>query len=773
MKSSVKTRSADFRLLLFQIAVVISFVALAIPLWRLQIVQASRYRLQANENRFRVVATDAQRGVIYDRSGHVLARNMPRFSVSLIAAGIEPADEERILGRLAVLLNWRDDGIKLAAPSAEPPPEITLDDLRQKLEEGRAVPYQPILVADDLPRNMAMIIMEENLDLPGVQVSVRSQRQYVEGELLSHGIGYVGSIPAKQADDYVNRPFNDYAPQDKVGLMGVERTFEQVLRGRKGQRQLEIDVLGREVRVVGEVPPEPGDNLILTIDLDIQRVAEDALRQEMSKGRARSGVVIAMNPQNGQILALVSLPNYDDNLFIGGISVDDYERLTQDAFRPLLNHAISGVYPPGSTFKIVTAAAALQEEVIQPNTYINDPGTIWLPNKFFPDDPSLAQPFYCWYEPGHGRLNVVGALAQSCDVFFYEVGGGYYDFVGLGEERLGEYAQLFGFGQPTGIELPGESSGLVPTRKWKRLTYGESWVTGDTYNMAIGQGAILATPLQVLNALAAVANGGTLYRPQLVYQVQNADGEVVEGFQPDIIRRLPVAAEKLDLVRQGMRLAVLNGTARNASLLEAAVAGKTGTAEFPGRRDSEGNLPTHAWFTAFAPYQDPQIAVVAFVYSGGEGSAVAVPIARQILQAYFQAHPLPESGNGGQSDLVTGGSIPGPPAVASPRPSGPPGVYRGRVVAVRPWEKEISILTGRVVDRYGQGAPGVQIALDGGGPPVAQFATGPNGEFHYDYLNPLSSPRWNIRLPEVKGEPVLAVQVESFKHYVIEFREGD
>jgi len=427
-----------------------------------------------------------------------------------------------------------------------------------------------------------MIIMEENLDLPGVQVSVRSQRQYVEGELLSHGIGYVGSIPAKQADDYVNRPFNDYAPQDKVGLMGVERTFEQVLRGRKGQRQLEIDVLGREVRVVGEVPPEPGDNLILTIDLDIQRVAEDALRQEMSKGRARSGVVIAMNPQNGQILALVSLPNYDDNLFIGGISVDDYERLTQDAFRPLLNHAISGVYPPGSTFKIVTAAAALQEEVIQPNTYINDPGTIWLPNKFFPDDPSLAQPFYCWYEPGHGRLNVVGALAQSCDVFFYEVGGGYYDFVGLGEERLGEYAQLFGFGQPTGIELPGESSGLVPTRKWKRLTYGESWVTGDTYNMAIGQGAILATPLQVLNALAAVANGGTLYRPQLVYQVQNADGEVVEGFQPDIIRRLPVAAEKLDLVRQGMRLAVLNGTARNASLLEAAVAGKTGTAEFPG-----------------------------------------------------------------------------------------------------------------------------------------------------------------------------------------------
>ncbi len=760
------------RFLLFQAAIVASFVILAIPLWRLQIAEGGHYQLRADANRYNVVSTNAPRGVIYDRTGKALARNMPRFSVRLLP--IAMADDgagEQVLKRLIAMLNGEIVG---ASPSDHPSGEqvLHIEDIRKQLQEGQINPYQPIVIADNVPRDTALVIMEEHANLPGVEVTVRAQRQYVEGELLSHILGFVGSIPAEQVDRYVGQPNSDYAPQDIAGLSGVENVFESTLRGHKGQQQTEVDVAGREVRMINEVPPVAGHNLILTIDLELQRVAEEALRKQMATIHSKSGVVIAVNPQNGQILALVSLPSYDDNLFVGGISTDDYNRLTKDPFRPLLNHAISGVYPPGSTFKIVTALAALEEKVIDRNTYINDPGTIWLPNKYFPDDPTLAQPFYCWYRPGHGQLNVVGALAQSCDVFFYEVGGGYRDFQGLGIEKLAEYSQLLGFGHDTGIDLSGESTGLVPNSKWKRLNYGESWVTGDTYNMAIGQGAVLATPLQVLNATAAIANGGTLYRPQLVYQVQDADGNVLRGFQPDIIRRLPVSQDNLNLVREGLRQAVLNGTARHVSIPGVPIAGKTGTAEFPGRRDREGNLPTHAWFTAFAPFQNPEIAVVAFVYGGGEGSAVSVPIAHEILQAYFQAHPLSGSGESAPGTPIpnTGGAS--PPSAPSPTPAGPPGSFRGHIVSVQPQEKEISTLSGQVVDRFGKGVPGAQVTLDGGGPMVAQFATGPNGEFQYDYFNPASSPTWNIRLPDLPGEPVLTVQVQPFEHYVVEFREG-
>ncbi|NOZ06189.1 MAG: penicillin-binding protein 2 [Chloroflexi bacterium] len=768
----MNAQNRGLRFLLFQVAIVASFVILAIPLWRLQIAEGGHYRLRADENRYYVVSTNAPRGVIYDRTGKVLARNMPRFSVRLLPKAMaDDAAEEQVLERLISMLNGKIAGASLSNRPSNGE-NLHIEDIRKQLQEGQFNPYQPIVIADNIPRDVALAIMEEHENLPGVEVTVRAQRQYVEGKLLSHVLGFVGSIPAEQVDRYVGQPNSDYTPQDIVGLSGVEYVFENTLRGHKGQRQTEVDVAGREVRMINEVPAVAGHNLIITIDLDLQRVAAEALRKQMAIIHSKSGVVIAMNPQNGQILALVSLPSYDDNLFVGGISTNDYNRLTKDAFRPLLNHAISGVYPPGSTFKIVTALAALEENVIDRNTYINDPGTIWLPNKYFPDDPTLAQPFYCWYKPGHGELNVVGALAQSCDVFFYEVGGGYREFQGLGIEKLADYSRLLGFGRDTGIDLPGESAGLVPNRKWKRLNYGESWVTGDTYNMAIGQGAILATPLQVLNATAAIANGGTLYQPQLVYQVQDADGNVLRGFQPDIIRRLPVSQDNLNLVREGLRQAVLNGTARHVSIPGISIAGKTGTAEFPGRRDREGNLPTHAWFTAFAPFQNPQIAIVAFVYGGGEGSAVSVPIARKILQAYFQAHPLSgsEGSAPGTPPASTGGAP--PPSAPSPTPAGQPGSFQGHIVSVQPQEKEISTLSGQVIDRFGNGIPGTQVTLDGGGPPVAQFATGPNGEFQYDYFNPASSPTWNIRLTDLPGAPVLTVQVQPFKHYVVEFREG-
>jgi penicillin-binding protein 2 len=406
-------------------------------------------------------------------------------------------------------------------------------------------------------------------------------------------------------------------------------------------------------------PPLLGHNLILTIDLDLQQFTEEALRQGMEKAesafgevsRVESGVAIAMNPQTGEILSFVSLPSYDNNLFASGISQEDWAQLIEDPGKPLVNHAISGQYPPGSTFKIVPAAAALEEGVVNRRTTLKSEGTLWLPNKYFPDDPELAQQFYCWihkYDRGHGPLNIVQAIAHSCDIFFYQITGGLEEFQGLGLERLSEYAHSFGLGQPTGIDLPGEARGLVPTKKWKRLNYSESWATGDTYNVAIGQGFILVTPLQLLNATTVVANGGTLYRPQIVYQVTDADGQVIRPFTPEVLGQVPVSQENLALVREGLRAAVEWGTGWGANLEGVAVAGKTGTAEYPGPRDDEGHLPTHAWFTAFAPAEEPEIALVVFVAGGGDGTATAVPIAADILRYYFdipepQTTPTPES----------------------------------------------------------------------------------------------------------------------------------
>jgi len=515
------------------------------------------------------------------------------------------------------------------------------------LTKAELAPYRPALLKMDIPRDIALLLEEEHLDWPGVLVHAVPQREYLYGPLLAHYLGYVGPIPAEQVADYEARGYDPN--QDQVGLTGVEYSFEDQLFGQDGTKLIEVDIAGREVRTVGQVQPQtPGNNLHLTLDLGLQQAATDILARQMKVVGKKQGVVVAMNPQTGEILAMVSLPSYDDNEFTGGISSDKLEALQTDQNRPLLNHAISGQFAPGSIFKIVTASAGLAEGVIDTGTRLYCGGTMWLPNRFYPEDPSLAQPFYCWthkYGASHGSMNVISALAQSCDIFFYQVAGGYRtQFQGLGQEKLAYYAELFGLGSPTGVDLPAETAGLVPTGKWKRINYSESWVTGDTYNMAIGQGFVLATPLQMLNAAAAVANGGTLYRPQVVREIVDSDGQIVQAFAPDVIRQLPISADLIEIVRQGMRAAVsYGGTATAAALPGVAVAGKTGTAEFfidrnndrRPDRDREGNLPTHAWFVGFAPYDNPQIALVVFVFGGGEGSAVAVPIARDILEYYF------------------------------------------------------------------------------------------------------------------------------------------
>jgi len=461
----------------------------------------------------------------------------------------------------------------------------------------------------------------------------------VDGSLTAHTLGYMGHIPVEQMESYRAA---GYAPDDLVGLVGIEHTQEARLAGVKGQKHIEVDAFEREVSVIASQAPTPGQNVVITLDLDLQQATEDALREGMAAVGSKVGVAAAMDPRTGEILSLVSLPTFDNNLFSGGIAHADLVALSSDPALPLVNHAISGQYPPGSVFKYVPGTASLQEGVIDRRTSFHCAGALWLPNKLFPNDPTQATKFLCWLLRGHGSIAVQEAIAQSCDIFFYIAAGGFGDFKGLGVERLAQYAAEYGFGERTGIELTGELAGLLPSEKWKRLNYSESWFTGDTYNAAIGQGFVLATPLQVLNGAAAIANGGTLYRPQLVYRVTDAQGQIVHQLHPEPIRQVAVDPAYIEIMRQGMRDAVTRGTAWLLRIPEVAVAGKTGSAEYAAfdedgnlLMDEHGYLPTHAWFTCFAPYEDPEITLVIFLEGGGEGSQAAVPVASRILRRYF------------------------------------------------------------------------------------------------------------------------------------------
>jgi len=625
------------RIVFLQVSIAAVFTLLVWQLWRLQIVRSAGYQVRADANRFRLVAVDAPRGVIYDRLGRILVRNVPSYTVSIVPAALpnEDAPRQDVLEQLAALLGMQATDTGTVTLAGDSPAATGSSAIEAILERNTLSPHAPVAVMTDVDKQLAFRIEELHLRLPGVIIEVVAQREYPYGPLTSHWLGYVGAISAEQADYYLDQTGEDYTLRDRVGIMGVETTFEAELRGTKGLKHIEVDAYEREIDTLAVDPPRPGNSLELTLDLDLQRASEDALREGMRRVNSTAGVVVAMDPQTGEILAMVSLPSYDNNLFAQGISYADFAELSANPERPLVNHAISGQYPPGSTFKVFPAAAALEEKVIDTRTSVRCSGELLLPNRYFPDDPSKAQKFKCWTPYGHGMQAVVGALANSCDIFFYQVSGGFENFEGLGLAEFNRYVRAFGFGEPTGIALEGESAGLIPDDRWKRINYGEPWTTGDTYNAGIGQGFDLVTPLQLLNGTAAVANGGTLYRPQVVRRVLDQDGNTVRPFEPETIRKVPVADQNLAIVRLGMRAAVTEGTAHRVNLAEVTVAGKTGTAEYPGPLDADGNLPTHAWFTAFAPYEDPEIALVVFVSGGHEGAKVAVPIAAQILRSYF------------------------------------------------------------------------------------------------------------------------------------------
>jgi penicillin-binding protein 2 len=633
--SPPKIRLSKWRLVAFRALIILAFTILTGQLWRLQVVQGESYQQQADYNRLRVVSVTPSRGIIYDRQRTLLARNIPSFTISIVPAdlpssrvgstalpdGATVPTDDAVYARLATLLQMEKGTIK------------------SLVDASRGAPFQPVIIRGSVERDTAFIVEEEQTGLPGVIVQTEAVRQYLEGPLLAHILGYVNRI---SAEEYAAQP-EQYDLNANVGKTGVELTFEEELRGAQGKKQIEVDASGREVRVLpgAIISPTAGHNLILSLDLALQRKAQEALAAGIRKAGVKAGVVVILNPQTGEVLALVSLPSYDNNLFAGAIKAEDLARLIGDPMRPLLNRATMVAYPPGSTFKMVTASAGLQEGVINRSSQVSCAGRLVIPDKYSPDTKWV---FLDWLPQGHGTVNVVEALAQSCDVFFYELSGGFEAFAGLDpgtdSTRLGKYARAFGLGARTGVALPGETTGLVPGNAWKLAqpwnTTGVPWVTGDTYNMGIGQSFLLVTPLQLANVTAAIANGGTLYEPQIVRQVVDADGTVVKPFVPRVIRSIPVDKAQLELVREGMRAAVTRGTARAIDIPGQYVlaAGKTGTAEY-GEADAKGNKPAHAWFAAFAPVDNPKIAMVVFVEGGANGALVSVPIANEIMRYYF------------------------------------------------------------------------------------------------------------------------------------------
>jgi penicillin-binding protein 2 len=499
-----------------------------------------------------------------------------------------------------------------------------------------------------------------------VSVVPESQRQYVDGSIFSQILGYEGPISEEQyaaavpTDDSDSTAVPLYDKDDKIGQTGVEASMEDVLRGQKGVAQVEVNANQRIVRELSHTDPEPGNNLILTIDSALQYSVTQALQMGLNSARVQVGAAVVLKVNTGEVLSMVSLPSYDNNWFAGGITQAQLDTLNDpNNKQPMYNNALSGSFAPGSTFKMITAAAALQEKVVGPTDLINDPGHIDVPTDW---DEKTRNTYRCWKADGHGPINIIQALEQSCDVFFYQMAGPrqedalgkllrFYNprsstpqyFNGLGIARLDTYMEDFGLGAKTGIDLPGEGTGVVPNGDYKLEANPEngSWALGDTLQAAIGQGFDLVTPLQLANVTAAVANGGTLYKPQVVQQIiKNDGGTIVRDFKPEVLRTVPVSAENLAYIRQGMRDAVsgVHGTAKKTDLKGVQVAGKTGTAEFGEPLPGLGVRAANAWFVAFAPYDKPEIAVVVLIKGEAatlEGSTFAVPVARDILKAYF------------------------------------------------------------------------------------------------------------------------------------------
>ncbi len=749
MKSNRLIPFQTWRLTFFQAVIFAVFLIFGLRMYELQVLRFGEFEGDANENRFNTLPIASRRGAIFDRNDARLAFNVPAFNVTIIPADLpgEELEELEVFNRLSALV-----GVPPTRELAAQAGQFTrsIEDL---VAEGEGIaPFRPVIVAFDVPQQVAMQILEERIYMQGVDVDTVAVREYPTGELTTHIIGYMGPIPAEEAQELQEQGYNPAF--DRIGYEGVERYLESRLAGARGSVLREVDVAGEVINIIEQIDPVPGQNVRLTIDVELQTFAQQALIDQLSilnsdAGRviSQQGVVIAMDPRNGEVLALVSYPSYDNSRFARAIDGEYYLNIINDPLRPLVNNTIKGIYPPGSVWKIITAAAVVEENVIDPNTLLLDEGQLFLENRYAPNDPAQSQRFVCWLREGHGRVNMVQGIAWSCDVYFYQIGGGNPNLSaqtirpgGLGIEDLFRYGTAFGIGSELGIELPFENPVRMPDRDWKRRNEGESWSTGDTYNAAFGQGYVNTTPLQLISAVAASINGGVLYQPTIIQDFLDEERRVIEMNEAHILRtinrdaiepgqeitlllledmlmkgpaslacicepnsqwydpgrcdpegyrnmadldpdlayedlqpyrihiplnysfnasvcqpvRFPpptrpytpafLSEAALTLVQEGMRQAVIatGGTAGDAVLPNVEVAGKTGTAEYCDNIANSLNLcvpgqwPAHAWYTGYAPYDNPEVIIIAFVYNGGEGSQVALPIVRKTMEEYFR-----------------------------------------------------------------------------------------------------------------------------------------
>ena len=606
MKNYLKTVNSDWfnqRITGVILCIAAAFSVLFIRVFYLQVIEGENYRKLSENNSIRLQSVDAPRGLIFDANRTLLVDNRPSFDLGIILKDAKPLEET--VDKLAAYL------------------EIPPDEIIDKIASTKGVPsFKPIFVKRDIGRNAMATVEVHKFDLPGVTINIRPVRHYINSMHASHLIGYLGEI---NLDELESSEYAGCRSGDYIGRFGVEKSYEDTLRGERGGRQVEVNVRGQVVRVLKTVNAHPGRNLVLTIDTRLQKLAESLLAEKV-------GAVVAVDPDNGHVLAMASNPTFDQNAFVSGLSHDEWDALVSNPDHPMTNKVLQGEYPPASTYKIVTAIAGLEEGAVDENTVINCPGYYAFGNRVF----------RCWRRGGHGKVDMYRAIAESCDVYFYQVGEA------VGVDKLAEYARALGLGSRTKIRLDNESRGLIPTREWKRRRFGEPWQKGETLPIAIGQGFNLVTPLQMASLVGAVANGGTLYRPVIVKAVETADGGIVEDGAPYIAGRLDISEKTLALIRKGL-WGVVNGdkgTARGSRLKGVEMSGKTGTAQVVGRKKGEDlskkkdeevehHFKDHAWFVAYAPSTDPDIAVAVIVEHGEHGSSAAAPVAKEVIQFYL------------------------------------------------------------------------------------------------------------------------------------------
>ena len=578
---------------------------LVLRLWYLQIIKGEDLLKRSENNRIRIREVKAMRGIVLDSRGVVLVENRPSYDVVIF-----PEDVKDLKGLVE----------KLEALYAKVGLTFPMD--YETIRENRR-PFTPLRVDRNISREKLALIETHSLELPGVGIDVMPVREYYYGESMAHVIGYIGEVSREELE---RDRTSGYKSGDFIGKFGLEKALDRYIRGKPGGEQVEVNVVGRKVKTLGRVEPVQGYRVLLTIDSQVQKAAWAAME-------GKAGAVVALDPRDGSVLALVSRPGFDPNLFNRGVSADVWERISSNPLHPMENRAIAGQYPPGSTYKLIVAAAALEEGIVTPETAFNCPGHFEMGTRTF----------RCWRKQGHGRVSLHRAIVESCDVYFYNVGRL------LGVDKLAEYAQAFGLGTRTGVAMTGERRGLIPTRDWKLARFGIPWQPGETISIAIGQGYNTVTPLQLANAYAAVANNGEFFTPRIVKRIETDDGEIIEEFRPEKKAVLPVSRENLQLLKKAL-WGVVNepgGTGAQARVPGKDVCGKTGTAQVIGMAEGDdgSSYPyeyrDHALFVSFAPRDNPEIVVAVVAEHSGHGGSAAAPVAKKVIEAYFAGKVRP------------------------------------------------------------------------------------------------------------------------------------